>query len=200
MVTLCRATCRASPATNPVSPARAPLLMPRVGIGDFTEAEVMLTMRPNRRATMPSTVALISAIGVSMLASSARIQSSRSQSRKSPGGGPPALLTRMSGAGQAASAAARPASVVMSPATAATVAPGRVADLARGLLQRLGAAGGDGDATAFAGQRHGAGAAKALAGGADEGSAAGESGVHGSACPIVGSISRRAGCRACSSS
>ncbi len=50
MVTLCRATCRARPATNPVSPARAPLLMPSVGIGDFTEAEVMLTIRPNRRA------------------------------------------------------------------------------------------------------------------------------------------------------
>ena len=92
MVTLCRATCRASPPTNPVSPARAPLLMPSVGIGDFTEAEVMLTMRPKRRAIMPSTVALISAIGVSMLASSARIQSSRSHSRKSPGGGPPGVV------------------------------------------------------------------------------------------------------------
>ena len=38
---------------------------------------------------MASTVAFISAIGVSMLASSAAIQASRSQSRKSPGGGPP---------------------------------------------------------------------------------------------------------------
>jgi hypothetical protein len=46
---------------------------------------------------MPSTVALISSIGVSMLASSALIQSSRVQLRKSPGGGPPALLIRMSG-------------------------------------------------------------------------------------------------------
>ena len=57
----------------------------------------MLTMRPNLRAIIPSTVALMSSIGVSMLASSARSHASRSQSRKSPGGGPPALLTRMSG-------------------------------------------------------------------------------------------------------
>eukprot|EP01041_Mallomonas_annulata_P017070 gene17069-35352_t len=33
-----------------------------------------------------------------MLASSALIQASRSQARKSPGGGPPALLTTMSNA------------------------------------------------------------------------------------------------------
>src|SRR5271163_3534367 len=83
----------------------------------------MLTMRPNLRAIMPSTVALMSAIGVSMLASSALIQASRSHSRKSPGGGPPALFTRMSGSGQAASAAARPASVVMSPAAVITLLP-----------------------------------------------------------------------------
>ena len=60
------------------------------------------------RSIMPSTVALISSIGVSMFASSALIQASRSQSRKSPGGGPPALLTRISGCGHAASACARP--------------------------------------------------------------------------------------------
>ena len=77
----------------------------------------MLTMRPNLRAIMPSTVALMSSIGVSMLASIARIHASRSQSRKSPGGGPPALVTRMSGSGHAASAAARPSGVVMSHAT-----------------------------------------------------------------------------------
>ena len=54
---------------------------------------------------MPSTVARISSMGVSMLASSAAIQAARSHWRKSPGGGPPALLTRMSTCGQAASAA-----------------------------------------------------------------------------------------------
>ena len=83
----------------------------------------MLTMRPNFRSIMPSTTALIRKIGVSMLASTALIQSSRFQSRKSPRGGPPALFTRMSGFGQAASTAARPASVVMSPGTAVTLAP-----------------------------------------------------------------------------
>jgi hypothetical protein len=72
---------------------------------------------------MPSTVALIISIGASMLASSAASQSSRVQLRKSPGGGPPALLTRMSGCGQAASAAARPAGVTMSAATVMTSTP-----------------------------------------------------------------------------
>ncbi len=94
-----------------------------MSIGALTAPEVMLTMRPNPRSAIASTVALISSIGVSMLASSAAIQTARSQSRKSPGGGPPALLTRMSTCGQAASAAARPAAVVMSPATVRTSAP-----------------------------------------------------------------------------
>src|SRR5215831_11925816 len=114
IVTLYLATCRAMPAEKAVRPARAPLLMPRLGIGDFTEPEVMLTMRPNLRSHMPSTVALISMIGVSMLLLTAFCQSSTDHSRKSPCGGPPQLLTRMSGLGHALSAAARPASVEMS--------------------------------------------------------------------------------------
>src|SRR5438876_2370298 len=97
--------------------------MPRLGIGDLTEPEVMLTMRPNLRSHIPSTVALISMIGVSMLALTAFCQSSTDHSRKSPCGGPPQLLTRMSGLGLAARAAARPASVEMSPGTAVTLAP-----------------------------------------------------------------------------
>jgi hypothetical protein len=104
IVTLCSTVLRATPATKPVRPLRAPLDSPRMSIGAFTELDVMLTMRPKRRAIMPSTVALISSIGVSMFASIAAIQSSRVHSRKSPGGGPPALLTRMSTCGQAASA------------------------------------------------------------------------------------------------
>src|SRR5271169_2353778 len=123
IVTLCLATCRAMPAQKAVRPVRAPLLMPRLAIGDFTEPEVMLTMRPNLRSHMPSTVALINMIGVSMLALTAFCQSSTDHSRKSPCGGPPQLFTRMSGLGQAASAAARPASVEMSPGTAVTLAP-----------------------------------------------------------------------------
>src|SRR3990172_4684754 len=65
----------------------------------------------------------MSSIGVSMLASIALSQSSRVQSRKSPGGGPPALLTRMSGRGHAASTLARPSGVVMSAAMAVTGTP-----------------------------------------------------------------------------
>src|SRR3984957_17834892 len=123
IVTLCFATWRARPAQKAVRPARAPLLMPRLGIGDLTEPEVILTMRPNLRSHMPSTVALISMIGASMLALTAFCQSSTDHSRKSPCGGPPQLLTRMSGLGQAARVASRPASVEMSPATAVTLAP-----------------------------------------------------------------------------
>src|SRR5215831_6565508 len=122
MVTLLITVLRERPAMKPVRPARAPLERPKTSIGDFTAADVMLTMRPNLRAIMPSIVALMSSIGASMLASIALIQSSRVQSWKSPGGGPPALLTRMSGLGHALSAAARPASVVMSPGTAVTLA------------------------------------------------------------------------------
>ena len=115
ITTLCFATCRARPATKPVRPARAPLLMPSSGIGDTTEAEVMLTIRPNFRSIMPSITALMRKIGASMLPSTAAIHMSRSHSRKSPRGGPPLLLIRISGAGHAASAAARPASVVILP-------------------------------------------------------------------------------------
>lgn len=94
-------------------------------MGALTALEVMLTMRPKPRWAMPSTVAWISAMGVSMLASSARTQVSRSQSRKSPVGGPPALVTTMSKSRPVppatAQTAARPASVVMSAATVSTV-------------------------------------------------------------------------------
>ena len=97
-------------------------------MGDLTELEVMLTMRPNPRAAMPSTVALMSSMGVSMLASTALIQASRSQLRKSPGGGPPALVTTMSkslpGPPATENKATRPASVVMSAATGMSCTPG----------------------------------------------------------------------------
>src|SRR5213076_1087836 len=104
-------------------PGARPVREPQDVDGVLTALDVMLTTRPKRRAIMPSTVALMRRIGASMFASSALIQVSRSQSRKSPGGGPPALFTRMSGAGHAASSAARPASVVTSPATAVTRTP-----------------------------------------------------------------------------
>ncbi|MNT54468.1 hypothetical protein D3C72_1916370 [compost metagenome] len=83
----------------------------------------MLTMRPKPRSIMPSTVALISSMGVSMLALSATIQSSHVHWRKSPGLGPAALVTRMSGAGQASRTSARPCTVVTSAATVHTCTP-----------------------------------------------------------------------------
>src|SRR5262249_16639664 len=83
--------------------------------------ETMLMMRPNPRVIIPSTVSRIISIGESIIASSAALRSSRDQSRKSPGAGPSALLRRISGCGQAASAAERPAPVVMSAATVVTL-------------------------------------------------------------------------------
>ena len=167
------------PATKPVRPARAPLDRPSTSIGDFTAAEVMLTMRPNFRAIMPSTVALISSIGVSMLASIALIQSSRVQLRKSPGGGPPALLIEniRIGAGlQRRLAAGRRRDV------AGDLGHGHagigLADFIGGLLQRLRAARGQRDMHAFIGQRHGAGAPQALARCADDGAAAFDPKIH----------------------
>src|SRR5690606_31866044 len=56
-----------------------------------------------------------------MLASTALRQSSSEKSLKSPGGGPPALLIRMSGFGHASSRARRPSSVVTSQAMAVTL-------------------------------------------------------------------------------
>ena len=99
-----------------------------MSMGDLTELDVMFTMRPKPLAAMPSTVALISSMGVSMLASKALSQASRSQLRKSPGGGPPALVTTMSkslpGPPGTENKAARPASVVMSAATGSNFTPG----------------------------------------------------------------------------
>ena len=77
IVTPSRATLRATPATKPVRPQRAPFDRPSTSIGAFTAEDVMLTMRPKLRSIMPSIVALMSSIGVSMLASSARIHASR---------------------------------------------------------------------------------------------------------------------------
>ena len=79
-------------------------------------------MRPKRRAIMPSSVDLIISIGASMLASIAFSQTSRVNCRKSPLGGPPALFTRMSGAGHAARSRARPSGVATSATTGVTVA------------------------------------------------------------------------------
>ena len=179
MVTLLITVLREMPATKPVRPARAPLERPSISIGDFTAAEVMLTMRPNFRAIMPSTVALISSIGVSMLASIALIQSSRVQLRKSPGGGPPALLIRMSGSGQAFSTASRPAGVVMSPATSVTVTPGLALRISSAVFFSASAPRAVSvTCTPSLASCHGAGAPQALAGCANDGAAAFDPKIH----------------------
>ncbi len=61
----------------------------------------MLTMRPQRRSIIPSTTAFISMMWVIMLFCTAWCHSSSFQSRKSPAGGPPELVMRMSGLVQA---------------------------------------------------------------------------------------------------
>src|SRR5262245_35934764 len=123
MVTLREAVWRARPATKPTKPERAPFDRPSSAWGIFTLRETMLMMRPKPRDIRPSTVSRIISIGDSIMASSAAIQLSRDHSRKSPGSGPSALLSRISGSGQATSAAERPCAVVMSPVTVVTLTP-----------------------------------------------------------------------------
>ena len=54
MVTLLWATLRATPATNAVSPARAPLERSSPASGIFTLTEVILTILPKARACIES--------------------------------------------------------------------------------------------------------------------------------------------------
>ncbi len=73
MITPVDATFRATPATKPVNPERAPLDRPSTSIGAFTDELVIFTMRPKPRPIIPSMVRFISSMGVSMLPSSALI-------------------------------------------------------------------------------------------------------------------------------
>ena len=84
----------------------------------MTIAEVMFTIRPNRRSIIAGSTARMSMSAASMFASSAAVHASSVVSRNDEGVGPALLFTRMSGCGHAASSAARPSAVVMSPATA----------------------------------------------------------------------------------
>ncbi len=179
MVTLLITVLRDRPATKPVRPARAPLERPRMSIGAFTAAEVMLTMRPNFRAIMPSTVALISSMGVSMLASM----------RLDPVvAGPVAEIAGRRAAGivdqdirigtglQHGLAAGRGRDVAdhLGHGQAGMVA----ADFGGGLGKRLGAARRQRDMHALVGERDGAGASQSLARCADDGAAALDSEIH----------------------
>ena len=135
-------------------------------------------MRPKPRVIMPSTVSRIISMGDSIIMSSAAIQSSRDQSRKSPGSGPSALLSRISGAGQAASAAARPSLVVMSPATVVTLTPVAAAISAPVCFERVALARHDGDVDAFVRERERAGLAEPSAGATQQRLPAANAEVH----------------------
>src|SRR5206468_666711 len=113
-----------------------------------------------------------------MLPSSALIQSSRSNLRKSPGGGPPALLMRMSGAGQAARMASRPSLVVTSAMTALGRLPVADAISSTRALQHFAPSRGDDEMNARAREGHGAGLAKPLTCRAYDRRAAHQSQIH----------------------
>ena len=106
-----------------MSPVRAVTESPKGLRGAFTMPDVMFTMRPNLRARIPGSTALIRKTGARRLASRAAIHSACPQSSRFPGGGPALLLTRISGSGQAVRRASRPSSVVTSALTAITDAP-----------------------------------------------------------------------------
>ena len=74
-------------------------------------------IRPNRRSFIAGNTAWVSRSGEIMLRATASGQSSGMMSANILGVGPAELLTRMSGAGQAASRAARASAVVTSPTT-----------------------------------------------------------------------------------
>ncbi len=163
MVTLRAAVCRARPAAKLTSPARAPFDRPSSVCGTFTLRETMLTMRPKPRAIMPSTVSRIISIGPSIMSSSAAIQSSRDQSRKSPGSGPCELLIRISGCGQACDgggAAGRRGEVA---GNGRDLDAGCLRNLGAGAFERVAGAGNNGQIDAFARQRKSAGFAEPAA-------------------------------------
>ena len=114
------ATCLAVPATNPVKPARAELDSPSTAIGALTDCDVIFTILPQPDDIILGSTDCISEIGVNIFASIALIKSSRSQSDHKPGGGPPALVTKISGASHAFNILVRPSVVVTSPGTQIT--------------------------------------------------------------------------------
>ncbi|MEY9179823.1 hypothetical protein ABIA41_001258 [Bradyrhizobium sp. USDA 313] len=114
-----------------------------------------------------------------MLASIALIQSSRVQLRKSPGGGPPALLIRISGLGTGLQhrLASRRRRDVADDLGDRDIGIG-LADLISRFLQGFGTARGQRDMNAGVRQRDGAGAAETLAGCADDGAATLDPKIH----------------------
>ena len=124
------------------------------------------------------------AIGVNMLPSTALRQSSSAKSLKSPGGGPPALLMRMSGLGQAASSCLRP---VLGRHVTHDRCHFGAANLAQFLgrgVERLRAAGTNGHLRALACQRCRTALAEALRCRADDCLLAFDAEIHGK-CPYA---------------
>ena len=148
MVTFLSATVRATPARNAVRPARAPDDRSRPASGAFTEAEVMLTMRPNLRCVIGSITFWISSIATIMLAITPSIICWRVSSRKSRNGGPALLLIRMSGSGQAANSAFWPGRRRHVGDYRDDLGPGLLGKFGGGGVERLGVAAVDHDLAA----------------------------------------------------
>ena len=87
-MTLSTADWRETALHSAVRPARAAAESPKGDRGDFTRADVMFTIRPNRRRRIPGRTAFIKKIGASMLASIVARQSISSHSPRSPKLGP----------------------------------------------------------------------------------------------------------------
>jgi len=112
---------------QPVSPARTVFDKSNPSIGCFTEIEVTLTTRPQRRSRIPGTTSRASLTAESAFSSNARRYISRSVSAKVEPGDPPAFVTSTSTWPAASVArltnASASASFVTSAATPTTSAP-----------------------------------------------------------------------------
>ena len=93
------------------------------GLGDFTIAEEMATMRPNRRCCMPSMTRCTNSSGDTIVRCKVSAHSAASMSANAVGGGPSPLSSTMSGSGHAASSASCTSGVVESPTTGVAVTP-----------------------------------------------------------------------------
>ena len=123
MVTLCFTTSFDSPLSTPVSPRRGPCERLMSGLGDFTMAEEMATMRPKPRSHMPGSTACTNRSGAIMERCAVSAHCCSLSVSNIAGVGPSPLSSTMSGAGQAASSASRPWAVVASATTPVTVTP-----------------------------------------------------------------------------
>ena len=131
MVTLSAATSFETALATPVRAVRAAMDRVMNGCGVVTIAEVMFTMRPKRRSRIPGTTIAIRPTAEWKFVSNASCHCSGVLAVKAVGGGPAQLVTRMSGASQAATSSARPRAVDTSATTARTSTPvARSADAA----------------------------------------------------------------------